>query len=374
MRITRLRAANFRNIEFSDLDFGESRRIFFVGKNGQGKTNLLETIGLLAALRSFRTRDTRLLIRHEKKNAQVFLALSHELEGATELTISLFSNGTKSVLSDAGTPVRKLSEFVGRFPVVVLSSDGLQLVRGSPSMRRRWLDLTLSTVSAEYFRALQNYHRALDARNRLLKNAATEDAQLEAFEKILAENGTKIVEFRSREIAEISKLLSAFSEKIAQKNENASLAYETFSLDADAAAWREIFRRSRPQDKLLRATQRGPHRDDFCFKIFDRPAEGFASEGQQRGLVLSLELARFELYRERLGIEPVVLADDVIGELDPSRKAGFWAAVGAGTQIFATGTSLPENASEWKIFRVDGGQYFSDFEKNNNAVQNSNTL
>jgi len=370
MRITRLRVANFRNIEFADLEFGDSQRIFFVGKNGQGKTNLLESIGLLAALRSFRSRDSRLLIRHEKKCAQIFIALEHEQEGTTELTLSLFANGLKTVVSGAGTPVRKLSEFVGRFPVVVFSSDDLSLLRGSPSGRRRWLDLTLSTINAEYFRALQNYHRALDSRNRLLKNSSVADSQLEAFEKILAENGAKIIEIRSREMEKISASFSNFSAKIARKSESASLAYETFAPEANADAWLEIFRRSRSQDKILRATQRGPHRDDFCFKIFDRVAEDFASEGQQRGLVLSLGLARFALYRDRLGVEPVVLADDVLGELDATRKPGFWSAIGAGTQIFATGTTLPEDVSSWRIFRVEAGKYFSNFEKNADAVQN----
>lgn len=358
MRIARLRAADFRNIEFADIDFGDGNRIFFNGKNGQGKTNLLEAAGLLSALRSFRSRDTRPLVRVGKKIARVFVALEHEREGATELSISLFSNGTKTVETDAGVPVRRLSEFVGRFPVVVLAADDLALLRGAPSVRRRWLDLTLSTVDAAYFHALQNYHRALDSRNRLLKTPSPADAQLDAFEKILAETGAEIVARRSRNMAHISELFSNAAEKIARVSESPSLAYETSAPDANADAWREIFRRSRAQDKLLRATQKGPHRDDFRFEIFGKPAADFASEGQQRGLALSLGLARLALFRERLGVEPVVLADDVLGELDSARKAGFWSAVGAETQILATGTTPPADASAWRVFTVDSGKYF----------------
>lgn len=357
MRISRLRVSDFRNIEFADLDFGEARRIFLVGKNGQGKTNLLESASLLTALRSFRARDTRLLVRHGQKSAQVFVALEHEAEGETELTFTFGASGTKSVETDAGTPVRRLSEYVGRFPAVVFSSDDVGLLRGAPSRRRRWLDLTLSTIDAEYFLQLQRYHRALDSRNRLLKSPVGTDAQLEAFEKILAESGCRIVEMRSREMEKISELFSALAVRISRIEEAATLSYEASIAGTDAAEWREILRRSRAQDRLLRATQKGPHRDDFAFRIFARAAEDFASEGQQRGMTLSLGLAQLAIFRERLGIAPVVLADDVLGELDPGRKLGFWDAVGDELQVIATGTIPPENSSSWKIFNVEAGRY-----------------
>lgn len=357
MRATRLRVADFRNIEFADLDFGSAQRIFLVGKNGQGKTNLLETLSLLTALRSFRTRDARLLVRTGTKLAQIFIALEHETEGETELTFALASNGTKTVEAGAGTQVKRLSEFVGRFPAVVFSSDDIALLRGSPAGRRRWLDLTLSTVNADYFLRLQRYHRALEARNRLLKSPNASASQLEAFEKILAENGARIVEIRSREMKEISARFSEFSKKIARIDESADLVYAPSIDKPDEREWSEILRRSRSQDVLLRSTQKGPHRDDFSFRIFGRAAEAFASEGQQRGMTLSLGLAQLTLFRERLGIAPVVLADDVLGELDAGRKSGFWSAVGEDLQIIATGTLPPENPERWRIFVVENGRY-----------------
>lgn len=357
MRVARLRVADFRNIEFADLDFGETRRIFLVGKNGQGKTNLLETLSLLTALRSFRTRDTRLLVKSGKKLAQIFVALDHENEGETELMLALASGGTKTVETGTGTQIKRLSEFVGRFPAVVFSSDDIALLRGSPSGRRRWLDLTLSTINADYFLQLQRYHRALEARNRLLKMPNSTDAQLEAFEKILAESGCRIVEIRSREMEKISALFAGFAAKIARIEEEARLVYSASLSEAEFAAWSDVFRRSRTQDRLLRSTQKGPHRDDFGFRILGHAAEDFASEGQQRGMTLSLGLAQLSLFRERLGVAPVVLADDVLGELDAERKAGFWNAVGEDLQIIATGTLLPENAEAWKVFSVENGVY-----------------
>lgn len=365
MLVARLRAADFRNIAFADLEFGDARRVFFVGKNGQGKTNLLEALSLLAAMRSFRTRDARILVKNGSKRAGVFFEIAHENEGATELTLALFPNGAKTAEIGAGTPVKKLSEFVGKFPVVVFASDDISLLRGSPSGRRRWFDLTLSTVDSAYFRALQNYHRALDARNRLLKIAGTSDAQLEAFEKILAENGAQLAASRERETAHIAALFAAANAQISQNaDEVPALVYEASanvpaadSANSASDAWREFFRRSRATDRLLGATQRGPHRDGFRFKLCGKNAEDFASDGQQRGLTLALGLAQIALFRERLGVAPIVLADDVLGELDAARKAGFWRAVGRDVQIFATGTLPPDDAGTWKIFTVENGTY-----------------
>lgn len=360
MRIDRMRAADFRNIAFAELDFRGARRIFLTGKNGQGKTNLLETASLLTALRSFRTRDSRLLVRSGQKLAQVFFSLEHEREGATELTLSFSAGGTKTVETGAGTQVRRLSEFVGRFPAVVFSSDDITLLRGSPAGRRRWLDMTLAAVSPEYFVQLQRHHRALDARNRLLKQPAAAGTQLDAFEKILAESGAKLVETRSREMEKISALFAEAAAKIAQVNEAPELVYAPSVPATDADAQLALLRRSRETDRLLRATQKGPHRDDFRFRVFGRSAEDFASDGQQRGLTLSLGLAQIALFRERLGIAPVVLADDVLGELDSARRAGFWAAVGGDLQVIATGTRPPEDAASWLLFRAEVGRYFPE--------------
>ena len=357
MRATRLRVADFRNIEFADLDFGEAQRIFLVGKNGQGKTNLLESLSLLTALRSFRTRDARLLVRTGTKQAQVFVALDHESEGETELMLAVASNGTKTVETGTGTQVKRLSEFVGRFPAVVFSSDDIALLRGSPSGRRRWLDLTLSAVNADYFLRLQRYHRALEARNRLLKSPNAPETQLEAFEKILAENAARIVEIRSREMKQIAERFSEISAKISRIDEAAGLVYVPSVEQTDEYEWAEILRRSRAQDSLLRSTQKGPHRDDFSFRIFGHAASDYASEGQQRGMTLSLGLTQLALFRERLGIAPIVLADDVLGELDGERKSGFWSTVGEDLQIIATGTSLPESPERWRVFSVERGRY-----------------
>ena len=356
MRLLRMRAADFRNIAFAEVVFGAPRH-FLLGPNGQGKTNLLEAVALLNALRSFRTRDTRLLVRHGAKSARLWFEVARDdgLTSTVELTLGA---DTKSVIVD-GEPVRRFEDFVGRFPAAVFCSDDIVLLRGSPADRRRWLDMTLAASDHGYFTALRRYHGALAERNRLLKDAETRPALLLPFEKVMAPAAVALVAARAAALAELSGGLSAACAAIGQAAEEPGLDYRASAAPADEAAWLELWARDRADDIRLRATRRGPHRDDFLFRLFGRPAAAVASEGQQRGLVLGLSLAELARRRRVTGLAPVVLADDILGELDPERKAGFRRALGEDLQVIATGTVPPDDASAWRIHNVEGGAYAS---------------
>ena len=356
MRISRLRVANFRNIEFADLPFSGTR-IFLLGKNGQGKTNLLEAASLLTALRSFRTRDTRLLVRNGEKLAQASFEIAHEIEGETRIVLGLASSGAKTIETGSGTPVKRLGEFVGRFPAVVFSSDDIALVRGSPTIRRRWADVTFSAAIPGYLAHLQRYYRALESRNRLLKSSENVPEQCAAFEKIMAESGDFLARSRKIGFADAAEEFATFAGRILKIDVPAQIIYSPSAELENTTAWEEFFERARRTDSIFRATQKGPHRDDFRFRIGGKDAADFASEGQQRGMALALGLAQLAFFRKRTGIAPVVLADDVLGELDPERRENFWREVGAELQVVATGTQLPANAGEWEVFHVSAGAY-----------------
>lgn len=357
MRLNRLRVSNFRNIGFADLEFSGTR-VFLFGENAQGKTNLLEAASLLTAFRSFRTRELGRLVRHGEKLAQAAFELAHEREGDTRILLSLGSAGTKRVELGAGTPVARMRDFVGRFPAVVFAAEDVAVLRGAPALRRRWFDLTFSAADGAYLERLQRYCRALEARNRLLKAEADAPAQFAAFEKVLAENGAEIVAARERGVAELAARFAEIAVRILNRNVAAELLYAPSRREADAAGWEAFFERSRRTDRLFHATQKGPHRDDFRFRLDGRDAAEFASEGQQRGLSLALGLAQLSLLRERTGVAPIVLADDVLSELDPARKENFWRELGDGLQVVATGTVLPADAASWRIFDVREGKYF----------------
>src|SRR5882757_4948579 len=180
MRLRSLTLRHFRNVGFAALEFS-GRQQFLVGANGQGKTNLLEAAGYLTALRSFRTSEQKLLVTHTQHTAAISAVIEHERQGETHLTIKLH-HGEKELWADKAR-VTRLAEHLGKFPTVVFSSQDLQLVRGSPGGRRRWLDLTLAAMDANYFRALQAFARALAGRNALLKTGRATDAELGAFEQ-----------------------------------------------------------------------------------------------------------------------------------------------------------------------------------------------
>ena len=166
MRLRKLTVRHFRNVGFAALEFS-GRQQFLVGANGQGKTNLLEAVGFLTALRSFRTADNKLLVSHTEHTAAIACELEHERLGETHVMIKL-RHENKELWCDQAR-VMRLADHLGKFPTVVFSSQDLQLVRGSPAGRRRWLDLTLAAMDAGYFRTLQVFSRALAGRNALLK-------------------------------------------------------------------------------------------------------------------------------------------------------------------------------------------------------------
>ncbi len=355
MRLRKLTVRHFRNIGFAALEFS-GRQHFLLGANGQGKTNLLEAAGFLTALRSFRSADHRLLIGHGEQCAALAFSLEHERQNETEVTIKLRHDG-KELWCDQ-VRVAKLAEHLGRFPTVVFSSQDMLLVRGSPGGRRRWLDLTLAAMDPNYLRALQTYTRALAERNALLKAGRPVEAELDAFEQTLAPAAAQLIALRTAGLTALDTTLKIAYARLSEDAEPATLVYEPNFAEPSAEALLAKLQSSRARDLQFRATLTGPHRDDFRFTVKQTAAKDFASEGQQRSLVLALRLAQAAWFHEKSGVRPVLLADDVLGELDPGRRVRFWSAIDHESQIIATGTRLPEaELGEWQMFDVAGGAF-----------------
>lgn len=354
MRLLRLHAENFRNLDLAAVGV-EANSVFLLGANGQGKSNLLEAAGLVTAVRSFRTTETRPLIRQNQSQARVFFRIDHEERGETEITLTLAS-GAKQIEVD-GEKVNRLSDFIGQFPSVALCSEDIQLLRGSPTLRRRALDLMLAATDSAYFTALSRYHRALRDRNKLLKDKAA-PAMRRPFERLLAEEAVKLVSARQAGVAALSESLETCYRELCNAEEAPALQYKVDTPIADAGDFLKLLEQQSRRDEILGSTQRGPHRDDLSFRLKGRPARDFASDGQQRGLVVAFRLAQLRYFAAQSGVAPVVLADDVLGELDPERRAGFWRAVGPDLQVIATGTEPPEgDARDWKMIHVREGKF-----------------
>ena len=355
MRLRSLTLRHFRNVGFAALEF-TGRRQYLVGANGQGKTNLLEAAGYFTALRSFRTTEAKLLVMHTQHTAAVSTAVEHERQGETQLTIKLH-HGEKELWADK-VRVTRLADHLGKFPTVVFSSQDLQLVRGSPAGRRRWLDLTLAAMDAGYFRALQTFSRALAGRNALLKGGKVDAAQLGAFEQTLAPAAAELIGLRESGLRALTKSVKVAYAGLCNDTEPAGLGYEPNFAEASAESMLARWESGRARDAQFRTTLVGPHRDDFHFNVRHTAAKDFGSEGQQRSLVLALRLAQAAWFQEKSGVRPVLLCDDVLGELDPARRSRFWSLIDPQSQVIATGTSLPPaELGAWQVFEVVDGAF-----------------
>ncbi|MFT3782464.1 MAG: DNA replication/repair protein RecF [Nibricoccus sp.] len=357
MRVSRITLENFRNIVLAELTF-EGRQHFFLGPNGQGKTNLLEAIGYLTALRSFRTSDHSILISQGKNAGGIAYEIQHELLDDTGVMVKFRPDG-REVTCD-GEWVTKFGDYLGRFPTVVFSSQDQQLVRGGPAFRRRWLDLVIAAMDTGYLHVLQQYHRAVVDRNRMLKSGAS-NLEFAAFELPLATAAAQIVQKRTANLKILGEMIGSAYHSIAGGKERIAVQYKPDMGQADVTAWTVALARSRPRDLQMKSTGVGPHRDDFELLLGTHPAREYGSEGQQRSFALAMRLAQVNYFHERSGVQPVVLADDVLGELDPERRRRFWTALGADCQVFATGTSLPDaELGRWQVFKVEAGRFSED--------------
>lgn len=349
MRVTRIRAADFRNLPFADVET-DAPRVFLLGENGQGKTNLLEAAALVSAFRSFRTTEISPLVRLGCTEARLRLDVRTGTEiSAVELRLA---KGSRKALVD-GNPVTSVAEHLGRFPTIVFCSDDLRLVRGSPSNRRRWLDAAIGGTDATYLSAVRDYTRALEGRNVLLKTDRPAEDAIRAFEKTMIGPAITIIHARQKVLPELAATLREACERAGFPEKGADLHYQP---DAPADALAELWTKHRGADLATGSTLRGPQRDDFGIRFGGQDAADYASEGQQRLLVLALCLGRLNRDAVRAPTPPVILADDVLGELDDNRRRAFWQEVGETHQVIATGTTPPPSG-EWLTYQVSQGVF-----------------
>ncbi len=352
MRLLRLASQQFRNLGFLDLDLAAGRH-FFWGANGQGKTNLLEAIGFLSLLRSFRVNDRAVLIEWGRAEALLHYTLEQEHRGKTTVRLRLHGNRVEADID--GNRVARMSDVIGQFPTVCFSSQDIQLLRGGPALRRRFVDTTLASGDPRYLEALRGFHEALERRNALLKEGCASEEIFEAFELALARHAAVLVAMRKQATNRIRELLQQFYAGYAPTVERADMLYQPDLDLEDSRAWLDYWREQRPRDRQWKTTGRGPQRDDFPLALQGRVARDTASEGQQRGLVLALRFAQAAWLEEKTRIKPALLLDDILGELDPGRKELFWRSLDPQAQLFATGTVVPQGGG-WTGWEVKAGR------------------
>ena len=350
MHLSHLRLRDFRNYARLDADFAPGFHLL-LGDNAQGKTNILEAIYLMATLRSFRGVGGAQMIRHGAKGYFV----GGNVVGRGDHEIKMFWSTAERKLSLDNQPVKKLTDYFGILRTVVFCTEDLQLVKGAARARRRFLDLLLAQTNLIYLTLLQRYMRAVRARNALLKQRSSDEASLDSFSQELIKLGNEIVRLRRELIPKFSPLARLAYRRISNDAEELRIEYAP-SVKNDFAV---ELAQSRSREKTYRSTLVGPHRDDLQLLLNQKSAAQFGSEGQKRSLAIALKIAQAEFLAGIHGSPPILLIDDVMGELDLKRRSGFLplleAARKTSGQVFMTATEenwpreLGKDLHKWEV-------------------------
>jgi DNA replication and repair protein RecF len=351
VRIGVLTAENVRNLQPLQLQPRERFNVF-VGDNGQGKTNLLEAIYAVAALRSFRTSRLADMIAFASPSAPVgenaladrprdaarntrgdegersarigARVLKDELVRVYEVVVG--PAGRKVTLD--GKPARPLARYFGGFNVVVFTPEDLQLPRGAPGDRRRFIDRAVFNLRPDYLATVQDYEKVLRQRNAILKLAGQQamsggraEEMLAIYDTQLATLGLAVAGARAALVAELRGELSAAFSAITHGERQASARYVSRTAGASVEDILAAHRDGRVKDLATQSTQFGPHRDDLAFELDGRDAGSFASQGQLRAIMLAWKTAELAVLSRTHGDPPILLLDDVSSELDPARNA-----------------------------------------------------
>lgn len=343
MRLLGLTLRDFRNLASVELAPAE-RATVAVGQNGQGKTNLLEAVYFLATLKPLRAGKLSELVRFGQDAARVtgrFVLHGAEREISVEV-----SGGVRQAFVD-GKKAPSLEDYFGGVSVVAFTPDDLEVIKGGPDRRRWFLDRAAFNRFPAFLKESREYGRALKGRNRLLKEGAAR-AYVAAFDEALAKVGARIWSRRRALLAELGPRAEQAFATIGRTPEPARYRYQPSHVDVDfataseealAAALQAALEARGERDAERGFTSVGPHADDLSVALGGRPARLFASQGQQRALVLGWKIAEIENLQAALGFLPLLLLDDVSSELDPERNAYLMSYLaGSGAQVFLTTT------------------------------------
>ncbi|MDO9629711.1 MAG: DNA replication/repair protein RecF [Acholeplasmataceae bacterium] len=310
--IQKLILKNFRNHQTLELKF-EKPFIYIHGANGSGKTSILESIYFCATTKSHRTNDEKELILRNEQFAQVKIIAEND-----RYDLILSKTGKRASIN--GIEKRKISDYIGHLRVVMFAPEDLDLIKGSPANRRQFMDLEWMQLNKQYLKNLNTYKNVLKQRNSLLKKINIDDDYtfLNILGEQLLEVGSEIISERRQFLAELNSYLAKIYPLFS--NHQVQIIYKP---DVDEKAFKNYLNKNQKQDIIYQTTNAGPHRDDFYidFNAFD--AKSYASQGEQRLIVVALKLALLKLIEEKTSKQVVLLLDDVLSELDLEKQKLF---------------------------------------------------
>jgi DNA replication and repair protein RecF len=377
MILKKLFLKNFRSYEECKIDFPEKKTLI-VGKNAQGKTNLLEAVYYLATLSSFRAGSDSELIMWNRENA---LIKAEFIKYNSDIELEVILNPpNKKIMKVNGLKKTAYSQFLGNLLVVNFNVTDLLLLRGSPSDRRKWLDDAISQVYPAYRDRLNKYTKIKDQRNKFLKDNkgnfhfnSDQKEYLSVINEQLGISGSNIIHLRQKYLKDIQERANIKHRNISFRDEYLKIIYSSsVSGDFDTVEnsvlapdlilekFLNVLKNKEMEEIARGQTVIGPHRDDLEFLINDKNAVIFASQGQQRTIVLALKLSEIDFIRNIAGESPLLLLDDVLAELDNDRQTFLLKSIEEDTQTIITTTNVSAFESKYlidkSIYMIENGK------------------
>lgn len=367
MIIERLQLLNYRNYESLTLQFSPKINVF-IGENAQGKTNVMESIYVLAMAKSHRTSKDKELIRWESDYGKIEGVIQNRY-GSFPMELTISKKGKKGKINHLEQP--KLSDYIGQMNVIMFAPEDLNIVKGSPQIRRRFIDMEIGQISPVYLHELLNFNKLLKQRNQLLKinqsKKKIDEVLFDIYTEQYIQSAVQIIRKRFQFVELLQEWAEPIHSGISRGLETLTIKYRpTTGMDAnwtveEMALYLDEKLSEVKQKELERGTTLvGPHRDDLQFFVNDYDVQTYGSQGQQRTTALSLKLAEIELIKQETKETPILLLDDVLSELDDYRQSHLLNTIQGEVQTFVTTTSVEgihhETMKHAKMFHVKQGE------------------
>lgn len=373
MQIKKIRLQNYRNYDNFEIDLGQNLNII-IGNNAQGKTNLLESIYVLAVTKSFLSINDKGLIKFNNKFAKISGEITNNTSRNNKLEI-IFSDKGK-VVKVNGKEIKKLSDYISIINVIIFSTDNIRIFKESPNSRRKYFNIEISQINKNYLKYLSEYNILLKQRNEFLKvmniNKKSDLDYLDILNDKYVDLSIEISNYRKRYVDDINENLSDMFKYITGMD-GLILKYHT-NIDEDKEVFKEKLTSNLNKELMYKMTLIGPNRDDFYFKLDDKNLSLYGSQGQMRSAVLALKLSEVKLFNDKTGDSPILLLDDIFSELDIEKRNNLLSTLSNNVQTVITTTDM-ENITEdirkkANVYEIDDGNIISIHKNNEDGEVN----
>ncbi|MFZ0281817.1 MAG: DNA replication/repair protein RecF [Bacteroidales bacterium] len=375
MYLRKLSLTNFKNYSQADLEFSPKINCF-VGNNGVGKTNILDAIHYLSLTKSFFNNIDSVSIKHDED--YFIIQGLFDRGGEADNICCSFQSQKQKVLKRNGKDYQRMTDHIGKYPVVMISPADSALISEGSEERRKFMNKIISQYNAQYLDSVLNYNKALQQRNRLLKdfNAGLnfDEEMLNVWDSQLVKYGTFAFTERNLLVNEIIPVFQEYYSMISKQEENVRLTYRSHVADGDFST---ALKNAMAKDRALEYTTTGIHKDDLLFEMDGYPVKSLGSQGQQKSYLVALKLAKFDYIKSKAGFAPILLLDDIFDKFDAERVAQIIRLVGNHRfgQIFITDTHqnrlqeiLNSLETDYRLFRI-GDTGIDEIVHNDNSVK-----